>query len=369
MLQVNKHAYGQGAVKELDEGTMALINNYAIEPLSPEDVFVGKILLANNAVDRDGERFHEDFLKRLQETIKGKSLLQGHRWGDAGIGLYFESEIITMSLKEAEELTKEKLQLPEGEDTVHFLKVYYYIMNTPHNEGIIANIKGGICRHASIGFSAEKRNPVNDEEGNTLYHEYSGDGEALEGSFVWLGAQYASTTTKAKGQGGDNINKQTKNKKTEDEEMKKDLTKKLGISPEATEQDVLKSVSDLVTRNKHLEPIVDLLGDDVTVEEVKAMVDNAKSGEKFKKSLVDDIVKVEEIKGRFSEADGDADPKKVEARKTLLMGRSIDELEDDHKLAKKELETLAPADSELGGDSLPEKKTPDGKRRSFRNQD
>jgi len=62
------------------QSEMAAINALAKTELRPEDVYVFSVLLCDNEVDRDFERFTEDTLKELAELFVGATGIADHTW-------------------------------------------------------------------------------------------------------------------------------------------------------------------------------------------------------------------------------------------------------------------------------------------------
>jgi len=77
------------------DGEWETIKGFMVNPdkFQKEDVAAYEVKLANNIVDRDGERFHEDVLKSFRDTLVGKAFLIGHRWGPPGRGRFFSANI------------------------------------------------------------------------------------------------------------------------------------------------------------------------------------------------------------------------------------------------------------------------------------
>lgn len=170
------------------QGMLSRINNFALKPLTTEEVYVRKFLMAHNAVDRDNERFPEGLLDDFAATFPGKALLVGHDRSGPGKGLFFDASTEEMTPDQFTALTGESVRLPEGIANAKVLWAWAYMLQQFNGE-IIANLDAGIYRHASIGFRASDLNPVKGAYDNTLFWEYVPPGEALEGSIVWLGAQ------------------------------------------------------------------------------------------------------------------------------------------------------------------------------------
>lgn len=175
---------------------LAKINGYALKELTGEEVYVRRLLMAHNAIDRDNERFPETMIDDFARTLPGKGLLLGHARPNPGVGLYFDANIEEMTRDQFEALTKEKARLPEGVSMVRVLFGWGYMLKAA-NESFIANVEAGISRFVSLGFQASGLKPVRGGlTNNTLYWEYEGPGEATEGSFVWLGAQPGAMAVK-----------------------------------------------------------------------------------------------------------------------------------------------------------------------------
>lgn len=162
---------------------MAAINRLALKELEPEDVAVFRGQVANNQIDRDGERFHEDVLADFSETLPGKSLLASHNWSSLGIGRWFAAWLE-----------------PRDEDDRVTLMAKAYFLRGPADE-TIRLIEGGVVWALSIGFFAPSRIELKDPDGYGEYAEYrrgpNGEkAEAIEASVVMLGAQFDAQLVK-----------------------------------------------------------------------------------------------------------------------------------------------------------------------------
>jgi len=194
---MNFHTKVMGArvlVREPGPDEMKLINGFAKKELRPEDVYVAAMHLANDQIDRTFERFPISYLQQFAETIVGKSLLIGHNHKGAPEGLFFKADLAK-------------------EGGVAHLRPYFYIVKTRQNEHLRAQIDGGVYRYVSIGFHYEDlacdicaksifdrdcpHVPGREYEGIVCTATYSGKAEAVEGSIVYLGAQYGAELKKA----------------------------------------------------------------------------------------------------------------------------------------------------------------------------
>jgi len=216
-------AYTQTKTLEVSPPDWELMKKYMVRPENFEkDAFViYEDWLANNFVDRDRERFPKAVLENFSRTMPGKSKMIGHQRGEPGEGVYYKSELQRVSVDEAVEIVNLAGGHPTPEDFVAMLKevetrdggifwlvaTFYMFADDP----LVKYIDAGIKKRSSIGFGAEKRVEITDEDGHTMWYEYQGMGEGREGSIVWLESQYGSAIRK---DAGDDENKQVLDLKT-----------------------------------------------------------------------------------------------------------------------------------------------------------
>ena len=175
---------------------LAKINLLTRRPFAADELYVGQIRLAHNAIDRDGERFSEAILQDFASTAVRKTLLTDHDKHDSArsaIGKFFDVEVEKLSPAAATEQTGEAFRLPAGVNEVMFVSPWFYIPRNGIDKQQIVKIDAGVFDFASIGFRAEALVPVSDEKGALLYCEYRGAGETTEGSLVYLGAQQGAS--------------------------------------------------------------------------------------------------------------------------------------------------------------------------------
>lgn len=124
---------------------IGLINKYSVKELTPEDVYCFSLILCDNDVDRDYERFTDATLEKLAELFVGKTGISDHKWNaDRQIARLYHVEV---------ETTNEKNALGEP---LCLLCGRAYMLRTESNQPIIEAIEGGIMKEISIGCAIAK---------------------------------------------------------------------------------------------------------------------------------------------------------------------------------------------------------------------
>lgn len=134
-----------GAKKADAAADIALINQYSVKELTPDDVYCFSVILCDNDVDRDNERFTNATLDKFAELFLGKTGITDHQWSAANqMARLYRVEV---------EKTKETNSLGEP---LRNLKGYAYMLKNESNQPIIDAIDGGIMKEVSIGCSVKK---------------------------------------------------------------------------------------------------------------------------------------------------------------------------------------------------------------------
>lgn len=128
---------------ELTDADLAAINKYTLEPLTADQVFVFKSVLCDNEVDRQHERFTVKALNDLKKLFLGRTVIKDHyHSADNQVARIYSTELV-----ESGKTTK------SGEPYTQ-LVAWCYMVRTASNADLIAEIKGGIKKEGSVGFSA-----------------------------------------------------------------------------------------------------------------------------------------------------------------------------------------------------------------------
>lgn len=229
---------------EPTEDDLKKINKYTLRPFKAEDVFIFKIVMADN--EQDDRNYMPFDLKALQDLKKlypGKPMIKDHmRRADNQIARVFDTELVQNADK--------KTAL--GELHTELIGKAYMI-RTDSNKDLIAEIEGGIkkevstsctpekmvcnicgtdnmkkyCRHwPGAKYVVEDGSPTGSEKRCTML--LSGAKEAWELSFVPVGAQPRAGTHKSIGftkpvPETEDPGPETKDQETENNHIEKDL--------------------------------------------------------------------------------------------------------------------------------------------------
>ena len=185
----------------LENGEMELINRLARRELKGSEVYVFQLRLCDNEIDREGERFSRETLEGLAPLFVGKSGIFDHNWSAGGqTARIYRTEVV-----------EEPGKVTGAGDGACFLKGWAYMLRTPGNEELIAQIEGGIKREVSVGCAVERSVcSVCGEEmgscrhvkgrtynGKLCWAELTGAKDAYEWSFVAVPAQRGAGVMKA----------------------------------------------------------------------------------------------------------------------------------------------------------------------------
>ena len=182
---------------------LALINGYARNPLTAEEVYCFNLTLCDNEVDRDFERFDVKALKELATLFVGKTGISDHNMSSGNQ----KARIFKTWLQED---NSKKTSTGEGYVA---LKAAAYMLVTDENKDMIAQIEGGIKKEVSVGCAMGSMTcsicgkNMKTHECNHIKGKYYGKKQchgilnnatdAYEWSFVAVPAQKNAGVTKA----------------------------------------------------------------------------------------------------------------------------------------------------------------------------
>ena len=184
----------------MDRTILDKINKFTRRDFSEEELYIFSVILCDNDIDRDGERFSDEALESLKNLFIGKTGIFDHDASSSNQNArIFDTEIISDSSRTT-----------KYGSTYKYLKGTAYMVRTDDNKNLISEIDGGIKKEVSISCCAdEKLCSVCGNEISSCIHEkgkyYSGKlchtilnkiSDAYEWSFVAVPAQVNAGVTK-----------------------------------------------------------------------------------------------------------------------------------------------------------------------------
>lgn len=179
------------------------INGYAREPLTEDKVFVFRVALCDNDIDRDGEKFSSGALEKLAELFKGRTGIFDHDpKSEKQSARIFDTWVETLPEK-----------VTEDGEVYRRLMAKAYMVRTGSNGDLISEIQGGIKKEVSVSCTVKKKlcsvcgadmydeNSCGHEKGREYggklcYHVLDEPLDAYEWSFVAVPAQVNAGVTK-----------------------------------------------------------------------------------------------------------------------------------------------------------------------------
>lgn len=187
----------------ISDGELELINRYTLKPLTGGEVFVFSVVLCDNEIDRDNERFDIPALHTLAELFLGKSGIFDHSpKAENQTARIFACEVI-----------RDDTRTTAAGEMYHALKARAYMLRIEKNAALIAEIEAGIKKEVSVGCAvSEVRCSVcgknqregacnhrlgEQADGKRCCHILSKPTDAYEWSFVAVPAQQGAGVSKA----------------------------------------------------------------------------------------------------------------------------------------------------------------------------
>jgi len=130
----------------IDEGVLEKINAFARRNLTADEVHCFSVILCDNEVDRDFERFSVDALKKLAGLYVGKTGIFDHNAkGSNQTARIFDTEIVTVLERKT-----------STDEPYTYIKAMAYMVKTSANGDLIKEIDGGIKKEVSVSCSVER---------------------------------------------------------------------------------------------------------------------------------------------------------------------------------------------------------------------
>ena len=132
---------------EITDEELEKINTFAVKPLTRDDIFTFSVVLCDNEIDRDIERFDTEALEKLSQLFVGKPGIFDHS---------MKSSDQTARIFEISLVEDEFKRTTYGEKYT-YLKAKAYMPLTKKNEDLIKEINAGIKKEVSINCSVSKK--------------------------------------------------------------------------------------------------------------------------------------------------------------------------------------------------------------------
>lgn len=188
---------------ELTDGELEKINSFAVNPLKSDEVFTFNVVLCDNEVDRDLERFDSDALEKLSRLFVGKPGIFDHSMKSSDqTARIFETSVV-----------KDNSKRTSYGEVYTYLKAKAYMPLIDKNADLVKEIGAGIKKEVSINCSVSKKicsickkdarsSLCSHVKGNTYankvcHHILCDATDAYEWSFVAVPAQKNAGITKS----------------------------------------------------------------------------------------------------------------------------------------------------------------------------
>ncbi|MBQ8296604.1 MAG: hypothetical protein IJX77_02335 [Ruminococcus sp.] len=206
------------------------INQFTRRELSADEVYAFSVILCDNDIDRDGERFSDEALGELQKLFIGKTGIFDHNASSSNQNArIYDTELVT-----------DDSRTTKNGEVYKYLKASVYMVRTDENRSLIAEIDGGIKKEVSISCTASKRicsvcgcdrNKTScahvkgkSYNGKLCHTILGGITDAYEWSFVAVPAQVnAGVTKKLSSEGNVTAEAALADIKAADEELRRDI--------------------------------------------------------------------------------------------------------------------------------------------------
>lgn len=132
---------------EVTAEVLSKINEYSVKELTAEEIFCFSVILCDNDIDRDNERFSTEALKTLSELFKGKTGIFDH-----------DLKAENQTARIFDTAVKQYPEKQTADSKPYFgLVGYAYMIRTEDNKSLISQIEGGIKKEVSVSCQISKK--------------------------------------------------------------------------------------------------------------------------------------------------------------------------------------------------------------------
>lgn len=121
---------------------LELVNQHTVKPLTADEVYLFKVVLCDNDVDRVTDKMSDEFLNEFAQASKGLTGLKDHDWeSDNQLARMYDTEVVT------DDITLTKL----GEPRKYVLGKAYTLTKY---QDYIDKINAGLLKESSVSFDS-----------------------------------------------------------------------------------------------------------------------------------------------------------------------------------------------------------------------
>ncbi len=132
--------------KEVSKSDLELINKYTKRTLKKDEIYIFSVILCDNEIDRDNEKFTKESLEKLSKLFLGKPGIMDH-----------EAKAINQAARifycEVEKIDN---KLTKDNKPYFRLKAKAYMPKSEKNKDLILQIDSGIKKEVSVGCAVNK---------------------------------------------------------------------------------------------------------------------------------------------------------------------------------------------------------------------
>ncbi len=128
-------------INQITDEDLELIGQFSRKKLERDELYTFSLILCDNEIDRDNEKFTPSALKALAQLFVGKTGIFDHN---------MKSKDQSARIYAAEAVTDSSRKTSDGEDYT-YIKAKAYMIKTEKNKDLIAEIDAGIKKETSVG--------------------------------------------------------------------------------------------------------------------------------------------------------------------------------------------------------------------------
>ncbi len=133
-------------INQITDEDLELIGRFSRKKLERDELYTFSLILCDNEIDRDNEKFTPSALKTLAQLFVGKTGIFDHN---------MKSRDQSARIYAAEAVTDSSRKTSDGEDYT-YIKAKAYMIRTEKNKDLIAEIDAGIKKETSVGCAVGK---------------------------------------------------------------------------------------------------------------------------------------------------------------------------------------------------------------------